>query len=109
MVCHYGMLLYETIENLDNPHAFQAFKISDVSYRLKQNELLCIYSMFHFKAQKLYKFPVSNLAMGSHYHLAIRGLNKQDETIEGMESAITFATPSCWKVHNFNTTLCRKS
>lgn len=31
MVCQYGMILYETIDNPDNQHAFQAFKISDVS------------------------------------------------------------------------------
>lgn len=46
--------------------------------------------------------------LGSYYHLAIRGINTKTESIEGMESSITFATPSCWEVHAFNTTLCRK-
>lgn len=31
MVCHYGMILYETVESLGNKHEFQRFKIVEVS------------------------------------------------------------------------------
>lgn len=46
--------------------------------------------------------------LGSHYHLAIKGINTKDAAIEGMETAITFTTPSCWEMHDFSTSLCSK-
>lgn len=110
MVCQYGLILYETIENPDNKHPFQAFKIVEVSAKLrftisKQN---LIENASFTQSQQLYRWQATNLALGSHYHLAIRGINSKDETIEGPASAITFATPSCWDMHDFNTSLCRE-
>lgn len=63
---------------------------------------------FLFQPKDLYKFKISNLVMGSHYHLGIQGRNTKD-AFASNESSISFATPSCWEVHDFNTSLCRKS
>lgn len=66
-------------------------------------------SKFHFQSQNLYKFQISNLVMNSEYDLAIRGINAKNETIEGIETVITFRTPNCWEMHDFNISVCRKS
>lgn len=67
-----------------------------------------IESIFSAQPQQLYRFRATNLMFGSQYNLTIRGVNTNDEKIEGPESAISFATPTCWEIHDFNTSLCRE-
>lgn len=109
MVCHYEMILYETVGNQENKHEFQRFKIVDVSKIFRIFGLIeMMESFFYSQSQQLYSFQASNLVLGSHYYVSIRGINTYNEMIEGPESHITFETPTCWKMHHFNMSLCRE-
>lgn len=42
------MILYELKENAENEHAFQAFKISDVSEKLQMSKTIFFQFFFYF-------------------------------------------------------------
>lgn len=58
--------------------------------------------------EKLYRVKASNLVLDSEYHLAIQGINTNNESIEGLKTSITFTTPTCFDMQNFSVSLCRK-